>query len=555
MPMTKNSSIQAILIIALLLMSIGLIYGQVKPAEELFKEASDKYSLLLNSPSKLKMRGEWERCIGSFREIVVLYPAHSLADDALFKLIELYLAAYHQFQEKGFQDNALLSLKRLIDRYPQSPYAEDSLFTIGEIYFSELKQWRESEKYFQMLLQRFPSGKRSEFVKKRIDYLKTRLAIEEEKRASQDETAIVKKIRHWSGEAYTRVVIDLDQEVAYKYKRLFNPDRIYFDLLNSSLSSSLSKKSFPVKDEFLRQVRVGQNKIDVVRVVLDFANISDYRVFSLYNPDRVVIDILGRGEGREVESPFTKEMKTKPPSVPKPSKEGKYTLARQLALGVGTIVIDPGHGGDDPGAIGRSGLKEKSVALDIALRMQKILEKEIGCRAILTRKEDTFIPLEERTAIANASSADLFLSIHTNANHNKHTRGIETYFLNFATTPEAEAIAARENAISQKNMAKLQELVKKITLNTKIDESKELARFIQSNMKSYLRQYYKEIVDLGVKQAPFYVLIGANMPSVLVEVSFITHSEEEKLLKEPSYRQRIAEAICSGIKLYIQSLS
>jgi len=559
--MKRSNYAKIILIITILTVAIRPTYTQLKSPELLYKEAVEKQSALLESSSKIKILNEWEQCISSFREVVVLYPNHSIADDALFKLIELYLAAFEQFKHKDFQDKALLSLKTLVNKYPQSPYAENSLFSLGEIYFSELRDWEESEKYFAMILQRFPQTARAKFINIRLNYLQHQLAQEEEKKTDQNEMAMVENIRHWSGKAYTRVVIDTDKEVSYKYKRLFNPDRIYFDLLNSELSSTLSQKSFPVKDEFLQKIRVAQNQQDIVRVVLDFANISDYSVFSLYNPDRVVIDILGRGEGREVKpshisegaSPSEKTT-AKPPPIPKPSKEGKYTLARQLGLRIGTIVIDPGHGGEDPGAISRNGLQEKSITLDIAQRLQKILLQELQCKAILTRSDDSSITLEERTAIANANSADLFLSIHTNANSNKRTRGIETYFLNFATSPEAEALAARENAISHKNMAKLQDLVKKITLNTKIDESQELARFIQSDISSYLKRYYRGTVDLGVKQAPFYVLIGANMPSVLVEVSFITHPEEERLLRNFSYRQRVAEALFQGIKSYITSL-
>lgn len=560
--MKRDSYVKIILIITILIVSIRPAHGQLKSAESLYKQAIDKQNSLLQSSSKIKIRDEWEHCIASFREIVVLYPNHPVADEALFKLIELYLGAYEQFKYKSYQDNALLSLKTLVNKYPQSPYAKDSLFSLGEIYFSEFRDWEQAKKYFSLLLERFPQVERAEFVNRRLSYIRTQLANDEEKIIAQSKMAMVKNIRHWSGKAYTRVVIDTDREVSYKYKRLFNPDRIYFDLLNSELSSMLSIKSFPVKDEFLQKVRVAQNQKDIVRVVLDFANISDYSVFSLYNPDRVVIDILGRGEGREVKPPHIKEdlppsekTAVKQPSVPKPSKDGKYTLARQLGLGVSTIVIDPGHGGDDPGAISRSGLQEKYVTLDIAQRLQKILQDKLQCKAILTRSDDSSITLEERTAIANTNSADLFLSIHTNANRNKNTRGIETYFLNFAISPEAEALAARENAISKKNMAKLQDLIKKITLNTKIDESKELARFIQSDISLYLKRYYNGIVDLGVKQAPFYVLIGANMPSILVEVSFITHSEEEKLLRNPTYRQRVAEALFYGIKSYIASLS
>jgi N-acetylmuramoyl-L-alanine amidase len=551
---------KAIVIVIILFLAINTSKGQHSSPEQLYKEAVDQLNSLLESQSKLKIKSEWERCIASFREIVVLYPQNSVADDALFKLVELYLGAYHQFKNKDYREKALLSLKTIVEKYPQSTYLQDSLFTLAEMYFSELRDWETAEEYFLLFLKRFPNTNRSEYVKQRLNYLQQQLAEVEAKNSPDGKLALVENIRHWSGKAYTRVVIDLDKEVRYKYQTLSKPSRIYFDLLNSKLSSNLKKKSFPVKDEFLQKIRVAQNQKDVVRVVLDFATISDYSVFSLYNPDRVVIDILGRGEGKEIKPAHIEERvehkevaDSKKASLPKPNTEGKYTLARQLGLQVGTIVIDPGHGGGDPGAIGRTGLQEKFVTLDIAKKLQQKLEQQLGCKAILTRSGDSFMTLEERTAIANANSADLFLSIHTNANDSRNTRGVETYFLNFAISPEAAALAARENAISHKNMAKLQDLVKKITLNTKIDESKELARYIQSDMYLNLKRW--GAVNLGVKQAPFYVLIGANMPSILVEVSFITHSEEERLLKTEIYRQQIADALFAGIKSYIKTLS
>jgi N-acetylmuramoyl-L-alanine amidase len=551
---------KAIAIVIILFLAINASKGQHSSPEQLYKEAVDQLHSLMESQSKLKIKSEWERCIASFREIVVLYPQHSVADDALFKLVELYLGAYHQFKNKDYREKALLSLKTIVEKYPRSTYLQDSLFTLAEMYFSDLRDWETAEEYFLLFLKRFPNTNRSEYVKQRLNYLQQQLAEVEAKNLPDDGIALVENIRHWSGKAYTRVVIDLDKEVRYKYQTLSKPSRIYFDLLNSKLSSNLKKKSFPVKDEFLQKIRVAQNQKDVVRVVLDFATISDYSVFSLYNPDRVVIDILGRGEGKEIKPAHIEDIvehkevaDSKKPSLPKPNTEGKYTLARQLGLQVGTIVIDPGHGGGDPGAIGHTGLQEKFVTLDIAKKLQQKLEQQLGCKAILTRSSDSFMTLEERTAIANANSADLFLSIHTNANRSKNTRGVETYFLNFAISPEAAALAARENAISHKNMAKLQDLVKKITLNTKIDESKELARYIQSDMYLNLKRW--GAINLGVKQAPFYVLIGANMPSILVEVSFITHSEEERLLKTEIYRQQIADALFSGIKSYIKTLS
>jgi N-acetylmuramoyl-L-alanine amidase len=236
-------------------------------------------------------------------------------------------------------------------------------------------------------------------------------------------------------------------------------------------------------------------------------------------------------------------------STPNPG----VSMARQLGLGVQRIVIDPGHGGHDPGANGR-GISEAELVLDVGLRLEKLLQKQPGVDVILTRRTDEFIPLQERTAIANRENADLFLSIHANASPNPAARGIETYFLNFANNLGEAAVAQRENAASGQTMGALPDFVKAIALNNKLDESKDFAREIQHAMIDRLRASNKTVKDLGVKQAPFVVLIGAAMPSVLAEISFVTNTQEAKLLKSGAYRQRIAEALFNAIRRYQTSL-
>ncbi len=232
---------------------------------------------------------------------------------------------------------------------------------------------------------------------------------------------------------------------------------------------------------------------------------------------------------------------------------GGLSLARQLGLGVSRIVIDPGHGGHDPGAKG-GGINEAELVLDVALRLEKLLTKLPGVDVVLTRRENTFIPLPERTAIANREHADLFLSIHANASPVPAARGVETYFLNFASNQNAAAVAARENATSEQTMGALQDVVKAIALNSKRDESRDFATYVQRELLDSLRDANKTVKDLGVKQAPFVVLIGASMPSVLAEISFLTNPQEAKLLKGSSYRQKIAQALFEGVREYQNSL-
>jgi len=273
----------------------------------------------------------------------------------------------------------------------------------------------------------------------------------------------------------------------------------------------------------------------------------------------------------------TREAATLKPPLPPPAKEpvtttapgpeavtpakpeasagpGSRTLTRALGLKVGRIVIDPGHGGHDTGTIGPTGLMEKDVVLDVALRLKKLLERNTGCEVIMTRSDDTFIPLEERTAIANSKAADLFISIHANASRDRSARGIETYYLNFATNPDALEVAARENSTSQESVHQLQDLIKKIAMTEKIEESQQFARLVQHEVHLRLAKSGGEQRDRGIKKAPFVVLIGANMPSVLAEISFLTNPRDERWLKRPEYRQRIADALYKGVGAYMSNL-
>ena len=344
----------------------------------------------------------------------------------------------------------------------------------------------------------------------------------------------IKDIRYWSSPDYTRVVFDLSEPGEFLKNRISNPDRLYFDLMNTTIAKEL-KTSLPIGDGILKAVRVGQFKSDTVRVVLELEEIADFNAFILDDPARFVIDVYG------------KEKIKKPDILIEKRK----------------IVIDAGHGGHDPGAVGLKGLYEKDVVLDIALKLEKILSSDPLNEVFLTREADVFIPLEERTVIANKKNADFFVSIHANASPKRKAKGIETYLLNWTDDEEAMKVAARENRISLKKMKamnrKMQidvlDIIKSdLMRQNKRDESVKLAHYIQQSMVSTLDNGDNNILDLGVKQALFYVLFGARMPSVLVEVSFISNPEEEKLLSEESYRMQIAKSIAEGLNKYLTSI-
>ena len=237
-----------------------------------------------------------------------------------------------------------------------------------------------------------------------------------------------------------------------------------------------------------------------------------------------------------------------------PTGSGARTLTRALGLKIARVVIDPGHGGHDTGCIGPTGYREKDLVLDVGLRLKKLIEKNMGGEVVMTRSEDVFIPLEERTAVANEHAADLFISIHANASRSRNARGIETYYLNFTSDPEALEVAARENATSQESVHQLQDLIKKIALTEKIEESHELAKLVQHEVSSRLQQAGGEQRDRGIRKAPFVVLIGANMPSILAEISFLTNPRDERLLKKGDYREKVAQALYSGMAHYVENL-
>ena len=342
----------------------------------------------------------------------------------------------------------------------------------------------------------------------------------------------VKGIRYWSSPGYTRVVIDLSSPADFSTNRLSDPDRVYFDLKNSRLKKEI-KTALPVGDGLLKAVRAGQFDAQTVRVVLDLEKIKDFHSFILDDPTRLVIDVNGAEIAKKPETPVVRRR----------------------------VVIDPGHGGHDPGAVGPSGLYEKNVVLDIALKLRKILLADPFNEVFLTRETDRFISLEERTAMANRKNADFFVSIHANANPVRRVKGIETYLLNWTNDDEAMRVAARENRISLKKMREMHRqmdtlgmILNDLSRDSKRNDSIKLANYIQKSMVTTLNNEssYKSI-DLGVKQALFYVLFGARMPSVLVEVSFISNPQEEQLLSDESYRMQIAKAIAKGLNTYTDS--
>ncbi len=709
-------------------------------AREQFDKAEQMRESLNGMPADQRTRKDYQHVADAYRKVYYVSPASSKADASVVAVAEILADEGRQFQPGEKDLRAAISQYEFLRReYPGSKYRFQALFTIGQIYKEDLGDDDAARDTFHDFLKHYPRNSLAPEAKQALAELnqpKPTPKPVEEAHAEKPEPppndispapiattsatpaslttkkksglTLVTGIRHWSTPDYTRVAIDVEDEVKYEAGRVPNPDRIFFDLADTKLASVLVGKSFDVQDGFLKKIRVAQYQPGATRVVLEVADVSDYSAFLLPNPYRLIIDIHGRqpqsqtliakansaASAANVEGSVTSVAKeksfrsvekaneadravtppaasasakktavsvddsagttqsaqpattasskkaavhkvvvddnddsadviappsehttktaavklndplfagpkdtsgpelkatTEPTTAPtavavaprakdsknKDSKKGTKTaststptgheaeptslgdrsLTRTLGLKIGRIVVDAGHGGHDTGTIGPDGLMEKDLVLDVALRLGRLLETRLGADVIYTRDDDTFIPLETRTAIANEHQADLFVSIHANSSSDPSARGVETYYLNFTSNADALEVAARENAVSQKSIFELQDLVKKITLKDKIEESRELATDVQQSLYSGLATRHSTLRDRGVKKAPFVVLIGANMPSILAEISFVSNPTDESKLETPEYREKIAESLYKGIAKYAGGLS
>jgi N-acetylmuramoyl-L-alanine amidase len=362
-----------------------------------------------------------------------------------------------------------------------------------------------------------------------------------------DPMGAVTGVRYQSYADRTRVVLDLSAEADCTGNRLANPDRVYVDLKGCHVPDELKAafEGIEVGDGRLGAIRAAEYQPGVVRVVLDLASGKEYKVFTLRNPARVVIDLYdGAVGGREGGARDVASLKG-------------WSIAPPPSPSVKRIVIDPGHGGKDPGAIGPGGVQEKDIVLKVAGDLKKELDAMGGFDVVLTRTADVYLELDERVEFANRHGADLFLSIHVNASPDRSVRGIETYLLNWTNDEAAIKVAARENKIFLKHRQKarndVEAILASLGLQNKRDESLMLAHLVQDSMVGAIGTRYRGVHDLGVKQALFYVLLGARMPSVLVETSFITNTDEAARLKSQAYRHTLAQGIARGVKAYFEN--
>lgn len=519
----------------------------MSPLEAAGQSPAERYQDALARERSLRQPGarpaadEFRDLIAAYESIVLAFPASDYEDRALWQAAGLAVEAYDRYREDLDLEVGIRLLRRLARFHRGSPFAA-----------------RVTERRGQLeALTRF-----------------ARL------------TAIEREV--WDD--VVRVLIRLDRDVAFHSERLADPDRLFFDFPHTDALAGLRDATLTFDDDHrgVHGIRLGRHPNRTTRVVIDTSDADACSIFTVYEPYRVVVDCRrpdfhpvvpatplqplaalmharrsplhvvaealrqDRAAAAAAPAPVAAAAAADPESAwstPLPGETGAFSLARQLGLQVSRIVIDPGHGGHDPGARAH-GLRESEVVLDIAHRLERRLLTQPGIEVVLTRRDNTYIPLRERTALANRVQADLFLSIHANASHKSGARGVETYFLNFAPDPSAERIAARENVAGGGTMNNLGDLLETIASNSKANESRDFAGVIQNAMMAALRQADPDIPDLGVKQAPFIVLIGARMPSVLAEVSFLSNSREARLLSTDDYRDRIADALFEGILRY-----
>ncbi len=512
------------------------------------------YDKLRKNTARKKYRDVWFKCIDKYRKVYRLDPEGPWAPAALYKSGRLYRELYRYSYKKSDDRKAAEYFKRIIKKFPESRYQPMAAKEIG------LPEKTVSSK--TALKKKKVPQKKEENV--RADAIADKIkALADDKSLPAKEVPVpvggrstITGLRYWSNPSYTRVVIDADSNIKYEQRLLKKdpsinkPQRLFVDLFNARIKDGVTK-TIPINDHLLSDARAAQHSVDSVRVVIDIKSFKTYKIFSLRNPFRIVIDMWGKA-GKPA-SPARQAVKT---TLGKNGKLTTSALAKQLALGVSRIVIDPGHGGRDRGASGYfKGVYEKNIALALSRKLAKKIRKELKCEVVLTRTRDTYLTLEERTAIANTKNADLFISIHTNAARDRRAYGIETFFLNLATDNDAILVAARENATSTKNISDLQTILSDLMQNAKINESSRLATHVQGELYRHMKKNYSRIKNKGVKQAPFYVLLGAQMPSILIETAFISNSRECKRLGSAKYQDYLCDGIIKGIRSYIKETS
>jgi len=564
------------------------VHAAKSKAEIAYSRARASYDRLSRSARLRTDRRAWIKVINEIRRVYLSWSHDpSVGPKSLYMLARCYRELYGYSRGRKDLNKAVELYSLILEKYPHSRFADDALYALGEIYLRTGRRGS-ARRVFTRLVTEYPKSDKASAARKRLKRMGVTVPahkasgkrVASSKRSNRNNVdrleagrgspgfqpaksprvartskpAIIRRIRYWSDPDYTRVVIDASRPVAFRQgslpanRKRGLPRRFYLDL-SPAYKSKTIKDRVKIQDGLLKSVRIAQFQPRTVRVVFDLGNTHKTRVFYLEGPFRIVVDAYGSEYARKTACRHEKKVIDTSGAIRTGSD---LSLAQQLGLCVRRVVIDAGHGGKDPGAIGPTGLREKDVTLRLAKKVAEKLRKRLGCRVYLTRSSDKYIGLTQRTAIANSRKADIFISIHANAAKNRRLRGVETYFLNFALDEDAMRVAARENATSEKRIGELKNILNEIMKNTKVNESSRLATEVQNALVKTLRKKYGTVADLGVKQAPFFVLIGARMPSVLVETSFISNRVEERRLRSGRYLDRLADGIVRGVLAYAE---
>jgi N-acetylmuramoyl-L-alanine amidase len=551
----------------------------------------------------------FQSAVHSYEFLLREYPTSRFRDDALFAI------GLIQLEDLGDRDAARTTLEGFLKQYPRSAKADQARATLEQIRLeaekarseagrraiaeeqsrekgmprvTNIRTWNadnstrvvvDVERGFQYRADRISNPDRIYF-----DIYKARLSPALAGKTIEIQNGFLKTIRVAQNQAgIVRVVLEVDKVKDYSAFLLPDPHRMVIDIFGEPAQPSRAEAkpaaAPPAKETAAKTKAPAAARTepgDEASAKANAAKAEKAPAAAKNNaPAKSEAVAPARGESTDAakadpppatpagdsagkaEPAKRAEGGAAPPiSAAKPTRDGQLSMTRALGLKIGRIVIDPGHGGHDTGTIGPTGLMEKDLCLDVALKLGRLIEERLpGTQVVFTREDDIFVPLENRTAIANQSRADLFISIHANSSRDTRVRGVETYYLNFAASGDALEVAARENAVSQSSVNELQDLLKKIARNEKLEESRELAGEIQDNLSKRLQRVSKQARNRGVRKAPFVVLIGANMPSVLAEISFLSNPSDEALLKKSDHRLRVAEGLFRGIESYLQNLN
>lgn len=534
---------------------IGVFFGPGsalpgKPnVDLLFQNAKNQYAAIFNSPRKLADRTEWESVVSKFRLVIKTNPSSPKAGESMYTVGLIYKNLYRRSGALSDKADALASFNQLLDRYPRSPLTFNARRHIGDIQFIA-KDYADASKSYRNAAGRHDKKKNMRAVSiapaPKTVVSPTSLPARADDNGEQIATLI--GVRQYTASNHTRVVLDLSGQTAYNVEGV-EKNRMSISLMGVKPAQSVPG-SMQFDKGFARKVLLENGGNGVTRVVIELAGPHvDSAVMVIKNPFRVVIDLNSRAAPPQ----------NPPAQAPAPSRapvhEGAQSKPPLPDTGrIRTIVIDAGHGGKDPGATGPTGLMEKDVALDIAKRLKAKLESKMSCKVLLTRTTDRFLELDERTMFANSVNADLFVSIHLNASRDRKASGVETYFLSPARSKDELATAARENMMALGSQDEIENdlayIMSDLTSTQKVNDSATLAGSVQRSMTNGLRRASLPVKDKGVKQAMFYVLWRASMPSALVETGFVSNREDERRFRSPAYLDSVAESIAGGLASY-----